>query len=58
MAAATVPGVPEMAQVVFERLMPACRAGVMEQPVMAPPVLPGVCVAMATDLVAVRLAGL
>jgi hypothetical protein len=53
----TALGVPEIAQLVPERLNPAWSAGVTVQPVIAPPVLPGVWVATATPLVATRLEG-
>jgi hypothetical protein len=51
-------GVPEMAQVVEASERPAGRAGLALQPVMEPPVLEGVWVAMAVPLVAVSELGL
>ena len=47
-----------MAQVEEERLRPAGRAGEAEHPVMVPPVLEGVWVAMAAFLVATSELGL
>jgi hypothetical protein len=47
-------GVPEMEQLVLPRLSPEGKAGVMLQPVIVPPVEPGVCAVIAVPLVATR----